>query len=335
MAAAAVLALVTAVTASPPVTARPPAGGAFGITFVTDAGDRTPLAVGAAAAIESGSRVVVLVHGLDDPGWMWRDVIAALRGAGFAVARMRYPNDGPIAESADLFAFGLLDLRAAGISRIDVVAHSMGGLVARDVLTRRTLYAGDGAGNDRLPAVDRLILCGTPNAGSKLVRLRAISEVKEQITRVFTREGDWRGGLGDGAGEAAIDLEPGSEFLRRLNRRGPIAHTEITIIAGRMSPVGQEDLDRVSDAVRSAARSANAPEWLHRWIDNADETASDALRGAVHGLGDGCVTLDSARLDGVDDFVVVSANHVSMIVNVMPSDDETPPAIPIILDRLR
>ena len=36
---------------------------------------------------------------------------------------------------------------------------------------------------------------------------------------------------------------------------------------------------------------------------------TDLLAQAVRGLGDGCVSLDSARLRGVDDFVIV--NRVS------------------------
>ena len=45
------------------------------------------------------------------------------------------------------------------------------------------------------------------------------------------------------------------------------------------------------------------------------------------------MSIDSAKLAGVDDFVVIKADHIGMIVNVVPSD-RTPPAIPIILDRL-
>ncbi|MDY7108213.1 MAG: alpha/beta fold hydrolase, partial [Planctomycetota bacterium] len=163
-------------------------------------------------------RIVLLVHGLDDPGWLWDDVIEALRKEGHVVARLEYPNDGPIVDAADLLMQSLLELHALGVRRVDVVAHSMGGLVTRDVLTRPAYYGGDGEGDDAGPAIDRLIMCGTPNQGSSIARLRAVAGIGEQLSRLFSdrrRTMDLTG-LADGAGEAAIDLSPGSAFLTQL-----------------------------------------------------------------------------------------------------------------------
>ena len=53
----------------------------------------------------------------------------------------------------------------------------------------------------------------------------------------------------------------------------------------------------------------------------------------VNGLGDGLVSINSARLEGVTDMVMVEADHMGLIVNVLPSD-RRPPAIAIVLDRL-
>lgn len=87
------------------------------------------------------------------------------------MAPFEYPNDGPVADAAGLLARELQALRDSGLERVDVVAHSMGGLVARDALTRKAYYAGDGTGGRRYPALDRLILIGTPNHGSPLAVL--------------------------------------------------------------------------------------------------------------------------------------------------------------------
>jgi len=315
--------------------ADPAANGRFRITFVTDADDRTRPEVFLPRPEGADRPIVILVHGLDDPGWMWRDVIAALRKQGFDVGRMQYPNDGPIADGADLFALGLLELRRGGVDRINVVAHSMGGLVTRDVLTRRVYYAGDAGGGDRFPAIERFIMCGPPNHGSEIARLRAVSEIKEHVTRAFSGAGDWLGGLSDGNGEAAVDLLPGSVFLERLNRRPLATGVRYTIIAGRMSPVAEDDLEALSRNVRKTARSLNAPRWMRAWIGVADRQTKDLLTQAVRGLGDGCVSIDSARLRGVDDFVLVEADHVGMIVRVIRKGPEPPAAIPIIIDRLR
>jgi pimeloyl-ACP methyl ester carboxylesterase len=302
----------------------------FGLTVVTAETDWAPLA----SLPADTRRVVILVHGLDDPGWMWRDLAPALLEAGHAVLRFEYPNDQAVAGSADLLAAHLESLRGRGIERVDLVAHSMGGLVSRDVLTRPAHYAGDGGGGERFPAVDRLLMLGTPNGGSEFARLRGVAELREQVVRWFRRSGTLDGGMADGRGEAGADLIPGSPFLRELNGRPAPRHTRYTIIAGRASPVGDEELAAFAEQTQRIAESDAAPEWLAEWLgaDNADGPVG-LLQAAVDGVGDGVVTLDSATLPGVEDLVIVEANHLTMLTNPL-GGDRTPPAIPIVLERL-
>ncbi|MHC4103038.1 MAG: esterase/lipase family protein [Planctomycetota bacterium] len=295
----------------------------FGMTVVTRADRRAPM-----TALPAGTdRAVVLVHGLDDPGWMWRDLTPQLLDAGHVVLRFEYPNDQPIADSGDLLAASLQDLRTIGIVAVDIVAHSMGGLVSRDVLTRTAYYNGDGTGGTRFPAVDRLIMLGTPNHGSAMVRLRGIAELREQVYRWFSGEWSWQDAMDDGAGEAGRDLLPGSDFLRRLNGRPHPAHTTFTIVAGQLSPVSEEELATLVKRVEALARSMGMDD------TPGSKMATSMFQEAVRGLGDGVVSIESARLLGVSDLTVVEANHLSMIVNLLPSDS-TPPAIPIVLEKL-
>ena len=256
----------------------------FGMTVITSDDPRAPL-----DTLPPGtSRAVMLVHGLDDPGWLWRDMAPALWGQGHVVLRFEYPNDQAISDSTDMLAMELAMLHRKGVRHVDIVAHSMGGLVCRDVLTRRAYYHSDGAGGDRLPRIGRLIMIGTPNHGAPIARLRGVSEFGELVSRWISGQGKWFDALADGAGEAGRDLLPDSEFLRRLS--------------GNDGSVG-----------------FNA--------------ASRALQAMVNGLGDGLVSTQSARLEGVDDFVIVRADHIRLIVNVFPSND-VPPAMPIVLKRL-
>ena len=60
-----------------------------------------------------------------------------------------------------------------------------------------------------------------------------------------------------------------------------------------------------------------------------------ALSALTEGIGDGAVSLDSTRLEGVADHVTVAGNHLSMIRNVSTSSHRLPPALPVILERLR
>lgn len=303
----------------------------YGLTWVTARDSAAPL-IGRAPV---PSRAVVLVHGLDDPGFMWRDLIPALHQEGLPVLRFEYPNDSPIADAADLLASELARAKSAGVQRVDVIAHSMGGLVARDVLTRAAHYAGDGSGSEKYPAIDRLIMLGTPNHGSKMARLRLVGELREHLYRLWNGESkSLNSVLSDGMGEAGRDLLPDSDFLRRLNARPLARHTQHTIIAGRWSPLTTAEVDALGARVRELVDSKHGPSWLREW--NAAEAlglASALVADAADGVGDGCVSIESARLEGVDDIAIVRANHLSMIVNMMGSAG-TPPAIPLILERL-
>ena len=64
------------------------------------------------------------------------------------------------------------------------------------------------------------------------------------------------------------------------------------------------------------------------------DEAMDALDEVSAGAGDGTVSLESTRLAGVKDHVVVEGNHMSMIRNVRVVSPRVPPAVPLILDRL-
>jgi len=292
----------------------------FGMTVATSDDPRAPLDTLAPGT----SRAVMLVHGLDDPGWMWRDMAPALREQGHVVLRFEYPNDQPVSDSADMLAMELAMLHRAGVTHLDIVAHSMGGLVARDVLTRRAYYNSDGSGGHRLPQVHRLIMIGTPNHGAPIARLRGASEIGEMISRWISGQGKWLDALADGAGEAGRDLLPDSDFLRRLNTRPPPTGTTYTIIAGQVSPVSEAQVDAMLDRLRRLSGNDGSIGF---------DAASRALQAMVSGLGDGVVSTDSARLKGVDDFVSVGADHIGLIVNVFPSND-VPPAIPIVVRRL-
>ena len=97
------------------------------------------------------------------------------------------------------------------------------------------------------------------------------------------------------------------------------------------------DLSREEEDAETGREAAERVEALARSMGMEDTAgsrlATSMFQEAVRGIGDGVVSIESARLPGVDDTVVVEANHLSMIVNLLRSDS-TPPAIPIVLERL-
>ena len=98
-------------------------------------------------------------------------------------------------------------------------------------------------------------------------------------------------------------------------------------MAGQLSPVSEADLASLADRVKALARSMGMED------SAGSRLATSMFQEAVRGIGDGVVSIESARLPDVDDTIVVEGNHLSMIVNVFRSDS-TPPAIPIVLERL-
>lgn len=256
---------------------------------------------------------VLLVHGLDEPGGIWDALAPRLAGAGHAVARFDYPNDQPVGPSADGLIAALAELRRSGVATVRIVGHSMGGLLARDALTR------PGADRAALPGVPLLVTVGTPHGGSAWAGWQPAAELREQVQRWI--ESDDRdaarlfGAWHDGLGGAAADLMPGSAFLTDLNARPAPAGTRIVCVVGVL----------LTDA-------APLPE------------AIDGLGARAAALGDGVVSAGSAALPGAAETLLVRGNHRSILrpveldawarrlLGVAPAAE--PPAVELILERL-
>jgi pimeloyl-ACP methyl ester carboxylesterase len=268
---------------------------------------------------------VVLIHGLDDPGKVWAVLAPRLAQEGFTVWLMEYPNDQPIVESARFLFAELEKLSRDGIRRISIVAHSMGGLVSREMLSAPDIDYPRAAASGQVPAVAALIMVGTPNHGSELARLRVFSEIRDHLALLARGRFSWLGTIFDGAGEAKIDLLPGSRFLTELNARPQPEGIAMLTIAGAMSPWQESDINRWRDSL-----GQKMPGERQGQLD----AIGSYLISMSRGLGDGLVTVESTRLEGVP-HRTVEGTHLSMIRNVAESSSRTPPAVPIVVDRLK
>ncbi|MEX1313205.1 MAG: alpha/beta fold hydrolase [Desulfotignum sp.] len=239
---------------------------------------------------------VILVHGLDDPGIIWDDLAPVLQENRFQVFLMSYPNDQAIQASSRLFFDQMQRLANKDPAPVSIVTHSMGGLVARDMLTCPELNYPGAAAAGAVPEIRHLILVAPPNQGAHLARFRIVTEIKDQAYHLSVPGTHWLHCLLDGTGAAGVDLLPGSRFLTRLNQRPLPANMQIDIIAGMML------FSRKEGGIREM-------------------------------LGDGLVSVNATRLDGVS-VVRVPGNHFSMIRNLTRSSTRIPPAVPVILDLL-
>lgn len=158
---------------------------AFGVFFAV-LQPLQPLLVPLRPRPEAGGPAVVLVHGIYCNAGVWWTVARALRRAG--VTRLYAVNLEPPFAGVETFADRLEEklrevARDAAGAPVTIVAHSMGGLVARRCLQR-----------PGVPAVRKVVSIGSPYAGSRLARIAF--------------------------GACGADLRPGSALLRRLAADG-------------------------------------------------------------------------------------------------------------------
>lgn len=267
----------------------------------------------------------VLIHGLDDPGKVWQSLVPALVGKGYDIWLMNYPNDQPIAESTQLFLEELKKMRALGITNINIISHSMGGLITRDLLTCPEIQYSSLSEQKEVPKVEKFIMVGTPNHGSQMVRFRVFSEIRDHIDRLFKGQSNPLAFILDGAGEAKIDLLPGSLFLNELNGRPNPETVEMLIIAGITTPWSEKDINHWRDSISQK---------IGPYHEDKITNISSSLISMSHGLGDGLVTVESTRLPGIP-HVTVNGTHLTMIRNITEDSERMPPAVPIILDLLK
>lgn len=273
------------------------------------------------AEVAPDKPMVVLVHGLDCNRSNWCSMAELLSNHGWQVAYFSYPSDEPIGDSAQIMARHMKMLRDTYPNMpVDIIAHSMGGLVARAYL-EGDAYAG---------GVQHFIMLGTPNLGSRWASYRIGLELQEHYY-LWKYEPDWSPTwmITDGLGEAGHDLRPTSSFLKDLNARPRREGVKYTIVAGDQHPVARftaKTLDGTANLVPD--RIANW--WGIRQTEHALHHAAGKLRRR-EGTTDGPVTVASTKLAGVDDFVVLPADHNTLYLAM---DGGYPAAWDVIEDRL-
>jgi len=158
-------------------------------------------AVPAAAA---GHNPVVIVPGFSSPGFATDPLAARLRNSGFTTYNWQLPGlgFGDIRDSAAALATKVQQVRAAtGAAKVDLVAHSEGGLVARYYLKflGGTAYVG------------RYVSLGTPQYGTALANFATLVNCAGSI--------------------ACQQMTIGSSFLNTLNAGddtpGSVVYTSI------------------------------------------------------------------------------------------------------------
>lgn len=216
-----------------------------------------------------------------------------------------YPNDGPLTESAEMLQRELVKLhKKFPRSRITLVTHSMGGLVARSVLESTELRRSGNYG------VDQLVQVCPPNHGSAIAEYGPLLEGVEQISRLMDRgtrsSRELLGMIKDGFNEAPADLRPGSQFLESLNGNPRNAGVRYTVLAGSDGPLRPVVHTLLGEVWSLIEENTDEPVRLNNRVTSLLEC--DDLK---NGSGDGVVSLTSARLEGVRDFQTLKIHHLT------------------------
>ena len=267
---------------------------------------------------------VCLIHGLNSTSAVFRHWVGPLEAAGFGVVQYDYPYNRDLHQTAPAFARDWAEFRArAGDSRPwAVVSHSMGGLLAR------AYVEGDTFGAD----VSDLILLAPPNRGSGLAGAQSLLQLIQGLRPARGREARALAGLADGVGAAAEDLTPGSPFLVALEARPRREGVRYHILAGDRGVLTAEARRRVEFQARALAGVGGFAGGLAR-VAGAD--LARRLDELTDGLGDGCVSVASTRLDGVADHAVLHADHLELIRAPLLYPDPGPiPGLTPVLERL-
>jgi len=267
---------------------------------------------------------IVLVHGINSSSGSFVHMIEPLQEAGFGLLAYDYPFNRDLAESVTQFSEDWKQFRRASGDRRPwaILTHSMGALIARGYVE------GDGYAGD----VGDLVLIGPPNRGAAVAKAQTLLQFIEGLQSVKGGQANALAGLSEGLGQAADDLTPRSAFLKALNARPRREGVRYHILAGSAGFLSKAARARVEAEYAAVSRASGFLGGLARVVLRDLDAQLDEL---TDGLGDGCVSVASTRLDGVTDYQILHVNHVELIRAPLLFPDPGPVAgMPFVLRSL-
>ena len=270
------------------------------------------------ASLGEDEPLVLCVHGVDSGPQTFADLRGYLSAQGVVSGTFGYANDEAIDRIAEELSARLKAHKGDHPDRrVVIVAHSMGGLVARSMLETPRLDPQN---------VSTLIMLGTPNQGSHLARFRNSLDLLELLEDPGDRPRVLAPFL-DGVGEASLDLRPGSPFLVRLNSRPRNPAVSYHLILGNRGLISADDLaearGRIEDRVSRIENNEIFAGKVSAFLRDLPEL--------VQGEGDGAVALSRGRLEGVEE-VVVPLDHLALLRR-LPDGEQ--PVFPQVLAWIR
>jgi pimeloyl-ACP methyl ester carboxylesterase len=244
--------------------------------------------------------LVVLIHGLQSEPAALDDFRAYLREKGFATAAAGYDYNQSIASSAEMI-HALIESELASSKSslsISLVGHSMGGLVAREIV--EGLEKCD-------PRIAQLITLASPHHGSSWATLPPMLNLFKRDRLSETDLVDVL--LHQPSSPGFCDLMPGSPFMKAMKARSRRTDIRYTSIIGTASPLDSEELR----ALRSTLQQLDRDGSFVRLIRPRIQPLLSDFNEIDSGTGDGMVSVASATLPGIEDNVSVKRSHFEMV----------------------
>jgi pimeloyl-ACP methyl ester carboxylesterase len=247
---------------------------------------------------------ICLVHGLNSSSGGFVHMIPWLEEAGYGIVVYDYPFNRSIAESCHAFARDWRACRSEVNDKLpwSIVAHSMGALLARSLVEDEATPARD---------VRSLIMIAPVNQGSNLAKVQTVVQLMNGLQAVNGKDKTKAMmNLSDGLGQAAQDMLPGSAFLKRLNSRPRCPGLPYHIVAGDRGFVTREARAQIEGRIDLLTRNTGI---FGRLTQTATADLPDLLDELTDSTGDGCVSVERTRLEGVKDHLTIHANHAELI----------------------
>jgi pimeloyl-ACP methyl ester carboxylesterase len=243
---------------------------------------------------------VCLIHGLNSTSGVFKHMVEPLESAGYGLVVYDFPYNRDLDDTSAAFRRDWAEFRRkSGDARPwSIVAHSMGSLLARSYVEDDRAYEKD---------VASLILIAPPNHGSSLARAQTFLQMVQSLQAMNgSRRTDPLALLGDGLGAAADDMTPASDYLNGLNARPRRDGVRYHILAG--------DLGYLNAQARRQIEAQTSGRGVLGGIGRLVASGVSApLDEITDGLGDGCVSVASTRLEGVTDQRTLHVNHLELI----------------------
>ena len=266
--------------------------------------------------ITNTSHVVIVIHGFNsEPASLEALSKAISECEDCTAATFAWPSrEGVVAASARLGNELDRVLKENPDCTVSIVTHSTGGLIARLVVESPGF---------KHRQVKKLIMVAPPNHGSNLAALPAgkshIGSKFFQDTIIKIHRNTIREALNNVSGEYNVslkDLRPGSEVLELINSQERNPDIAYSIILGRQAALSEDD----ADSLDTFSKDLRADEGIAEDIALELSVLLNALSGElVESRGDGVVSVESGKLEGVEDVTILSFQHRDL-----SSEDEKP-----------